>query len=83
MAHDGNHSGLNDPRVVTRIFYGLVALCVLLFGADFFYDTHAHFGWEGLFGFFPAFGFVTFFLAVLAGKQLRKIVMRDEDYYDR
>ena len=24
-----------------------------------------------------------FFLAVLAGKQLRKIVMRDEDYYDR
>ena len=37
----------------------------------------------GWFGFYAVFDFVTFFLAVLAGKELRKVLMRPEDYYDR
>ncbi len=44
---------------------------------------HGHFSWENWPGFFAIFGFVTFAGAVLAGKQLRKILMRKEDYYDR
>ena len=29
------------------------------------------------------FGFIAFIFIVFAGKALRKLVMRDEDYYDR
>ena len=47
-----------------------------------FYDKHGHFGFEEWIGFHGLFGFVTFFLAVLAGKHLRRVLMRKEDYYD-
>ena len=60
----------------------LIAALALLFCADLFYDKHAHFDWEGWFGFHALFGFLTFFGLVLAGKHLRKLLMRDEDYYD-
>ena len=38
---------------------------------------------EGWFGFYALYGFVACVLLVLVAKQLRKILMRDEDYYDR
>ena len=38
--------------------------------------------WEGWTGFYAIFGFVACVLLVLAAKQLRKVVMRKEDYYD-
>ena len=60
----------------------LVIACVLLVAADFVYDKHGHFGFEEWIGFHGLFGFVTFFLAVLAGKHLRRVLMRKEDYYD-
>ena len=74
---------LDDPRNVNRLYYGLVVVCALLVLADLLYRKHVHFGWEGWFGFYGFFGFTMFFLLVLAGGQLRKILMRDEDYYDR
>ena len=60
----------------------LVAACVLLVAADFFYDKHGHFSFEEIPGFHAIFGFVTFAAAVLIGKELRKLLMRKEDYYD-
>ena len=42
-----------------------------------------HFDIEGWFGFYGLYGFVGCTLLVLAAKVLRKIVMREEDYYDR
>lgn len=60
----------------------LVAACVLLVVAEFLFDKHGHFGFEEWTGFHAIFGFVTFFGAVLAGKHLRKLLMRKEDYYD-
>ena len=44
---------------------------------------HAERGWEGWPGFYPMYGFVACVALVLVAKQLRKILMRDEDYYDR
>lgn len=70
-------------RRADALFWCFVALCVLLVLGDAFYHKHGHFTWEERFGFFGLFGFVTFFLLVLAGKHLRKLLMRDEDYYDR
>jgi hypothetical protein len=74
---------LDDARNVTLLVRILAGACLLLVVADFFYDKHGHFDWESLFGFHGFFGFSSFFLLVLAGKYLRKVLMRDEDYYDR
>ena len=74
---------LDKPGNIDRIFYALVAVCVVLLAADLLYHKHTHFTFEGWFGFYGIYGFVVFVFVVLAGKQLRKILMRDEDYYDR
>jgi hypothetical protein len=74
---------LDEPRNVTLLVRILAAVCILLVASDLLYHKHGHFGWETLFGFHGFFGFSSFFLLVLAGKHLRKVLMRDEDYYDR
>ena len=82
MSDERRHR-LDDPRNVTRLFYALVAVCLLLLATEPFYHKHGHFSWEDWFGFHAFFGFAAFMLIVWLGKQLRKLVMRDEDYYDR
>jgi len=66
---------------------GLIAIVVILcigFGvADFFVHHHAYFGEDKIPVFYGIAGFVAFFGLVLVGKQLRKLIMRDEDYYER
>ncbi len=74
---------LDDPRNVSRVCYGLYAICALLLVAGLFVKRHAHFAFEEWLGFHAWFGFIVFVIVVLAGKQLRYVVKRDEDYYDR
>lgn len=74
---------LEDPRTRDRIFYALVIACVLTVLADLFYDKHGYFEFEHWFGFAAAFGFFACVALILLAKQLRKLVKRDEDYYDR
>ncbi len=74
---------LDNPRFVTWLLGALLIVCVALVLSDALYRKDTHFAWEGWFGFFGLFGFVTFFLLVLAGKHLRRLLTRDEDYYDR
>ena len=74
---------LDQPDNVSKIYYGVGAVCLLLLGADLFYDKHAEHPLEQYFGFSAFFGFVSYVFIVFAAKQLRKIVMRPEDYYDR
>jgi len=74
---------LDEPRNVTLLIRLLLAVCVVLVLADFVYDKHGDYGWEEWFGFHAWFGFASFFLLVLTGKPLRKLLGRDEDYYDR
>lgn len=73
---------LDDPRNVTRIVYGLVAVCTAVLLADFFYDKEPHFGIEEWPGFYAIYGFVVSFALVLSAKQLRRLIRRDEDYYE-
>ena len=73
---------LDEPGNVTLLVRILTGACILLVGIEWLWHKHAHFGWQALFGFDAFFGFSSFFLLVLAGKQLRKVLMRDEDYYD-
>ena len=74
---------LDDPRNVRKLYRRLWIVGVLFVTADLFYEKHIEFLIERLFGFFGFYGFVSCLFLVLAAKQLRKIVIRDEDYYDR
>ncbi len=81
--NDDRRRWLDDPAHVTLLYRVLFAVCILLFVADFLYHKHSHFSFEDWPGFHAGYGFVVFVFIVFAGKWLRKIVMRDEDYYDR
>ncbi|HJN73750.1 MAG TPA: hypothetical protein QGF58_07445 [Myxococcota bacterium] len=69
-------------RWVNRIIWSLVALCVLVSVADLFYDKHGHYDFEHFPAFHSAYGFVSCVALVLTAKLLRRLLMRDEDYYD-
>ena len=74
---------LDDKKNVYKIVYGLCAVCAVLLLLDLIhYKHHLHFGFEYWFGFYGLYGFVACVGLVLAAKVLRKVVMRDEDYYD-
>ena len=65
-----------------RVFIALALACAAVAGADLFYTKHGHYGVEEWLGFYGAYGFVSCVALVLLGVQLRRIVKRDEDYYD-
>jgi len=74
---------LDDRKNVNKVIYGLCIVCAVVALIDLFpYKDHLHFRFEYWPGFFSFYGFVACVSLVLAAKQLRKIVMRDEDYYD-
>jgi len=60
----------------------LIAACAALALADPFIHKHGHFASESWFGFHAWFGFLAFSFVILAGRFLRRLLMRDEDYYD-
>jgi protein-S-isoprenylcysteine O-methyltransferase Ste14 len=72
---------LDEQRNVDKIYYGLLIVCAALAAADLFYEKHAHFAAENWFAFYGVFGFVACAGLVLAAKELRKLLKRDEDYY--
>lgn len=72
----------DEPRNVRRVVRGLVAACLVLVGLDLVLHRHVDHPWEGLFGFYALYGFVACVLLVLLAKELRKLLMRDEDYYE-
>jgi hypothetical protein len=73
---------LDRPRNVTRLVRALYLLCGLAFLADLLYRKHPFFAVEHWFGFYAGFGFLVSVSLVLAAKQLRRVLRRDEDYYE-
>lgn len=72
----------DDPSHVKwllRIFYGA---CAILFAIDFFFHRHVEHPLEGWWGFYPLYGFISCTLLVLAAKEMRKVLIRGDDYYD-
>lgn len=73
-----------DSRRAGRIAFVLTALaCALVALIDLVAEREAHFSAESWFNFHGFYGFVSCVLLVLAAKELRRLLMRDEDYYDR
>ncbi|MGE4635851.1 MAG: hypothetical protein AAEI92_10885 [Arenicellales bacterium] len=73
----------DKPQNVRRVLWALVAVCIVTIGADFVYHRHIVHPWEGVWGFYAIYGFVACVVLVLVAKELRKLLMRAEDYYDR
>lgn len=73
---------LDNSRNVDKLVWSLYGLCVLLLVVDPLVPKHGPFIIEHWFGFYGIYGFVACIGLVLAAKELRKLVMRPEDYYD-
>ena len=72
----------DNPRNVKTALRILYAICAGLFLIDLVYHRHVLHGWEELFGFYAVYGFVACVILVLVAKEMRKLLMRKEDYYD-
>ncbi len=66
-------------KKMIRVFY---VLCGLLVAADFIVHRHIYHDWERLPAFYAIYGFIGCVLLVLVAKEMRKVLMRREDYYD-
>ncbi|MGH8611784.1 MAG: hypothetical protein ACREYF_07010 [Gammaproteobacteria bacterium] len=69
----------SNVRRLLRVFY---LVCAALLGVDWLYHRHAVHPWEGMPGFFSFFGFMACVVLVLLAKELRKLLMREEDFYE-
>ena len=72
----------DNPRNVSRLLLGFYIISAGLFIADFFFHRHTVHPWEGFPGFYALYGFVACVLLVFISKEMRKVLMRDEDYYE-
>ena len=80
---DEQPTWFDRKKNVDRICYVLYAVSALLLVIDPLVHKHGKFAIEHWWGFYGIYGFVGCVFLVLAAKELRKLVMRSEDYYDR
>jgi hypothetical protein len=67
---------------VDRLLYVFYALSTLLVLMDLVIQRHIYHPWERLFGFHAWYGFASCWMLVVIAKQLRRVLMRSEDFYD-
>jgi hypothetical protein len=73
----------DNPRNTRRVVRALVAVSVVLALLDLVLHRHSLHPWEGVIGFYALYGFGACVVLVLLAKEMRKLLMRDEDYYER
>lgn len=79
---DGKKHMFDNPQNVVRVRYVLYALCLVSMIAELFVHRHVDHPWEAMPLFYCAYGFAACVILVLIAKEMRKILMRDEEYYD-
>jgi hypothetical protein len=83
MKSDGERERFLDRQSnVDRLLWGFTLVGILVLAVDFFFHRHVLHSWEHLWGFYGIFGAVGIIVLVQLSKVLRKLVMRDEDYYE-
>ncbi|NHN36495.1 hypothetical protein G8764_04220 [Pseudomaricurvus alcaniphilus] len=70
----------DNIKRILRVFYVCCAALLLL---DLVIHRHVEHPWERLIGFYPLYGFIGCVVLVLAAKAMRKLLMRDEHFYER
>jgi UDP-N-acetylmuramyl pentapeptide phosphotransferase/UDP-N-acetylglucosamine-1-phosphate transferase len=72
----------DNPANVSLVIRSLYFVCILLFLLDFILHRHATNTWDGINGFYVMYGFIAYVAIVLGAFLLRKLVKRNENYYD-
>ncbi len=72
----------DNPKNVKLLIRSLYVGCFILFAMDLIIHRHTYHPWESFTGFYAFYGFLSCVVLVLLARELRKLVMRDEDYYD-
>jgi hypothetical protein len=80
---DKQECWIERKQSATLIYRGVWVICGLLALADFFYHKHIVFKIEGFPAFYGLYGFIGCVGLVLGAKELRKLLKRGENYYDR
>lgn len=78
----------DDPRNIKRLIRVFFLVCAVLIALDLMFHRHLSFQdgvfpAEAWFGYYSVYGFVACVILVLVAKQMRKVLMRGEDYYDK
>ncbi len=84
---------LDRPENVRKVLAVLYAICGVLLALDLVNFVlqqleiadlrHGLRWWEGLPSYYSVYGFVACVALVLIAKQMRRVLRRDEDFYDR
>lgn len=72
----------DKPQNVKWMMRGFYGICILLVVADFIIHRHVGLDWEKIPAFYAIYGFVACVVLVILAKEMRKLVMRKESYYD-
>lgn len=72
----------DKPENIKRLLKGFYAICIILVIADFIVHRHISLGWEKIPAFYALYGFIACVVLVVIAKEMRKVLMRKEDYYD-
>ncbi|KUJ84796.1 hypothetical protein AWR36_003885 [Microbulbifer flavimaris] len=80
MKHKDNYL-FDNPKNVQRLLRVFYFCCAVLVGLELVVHRHTEHAWEGLFGFYPLYGFVGCVVLVVVAKWMRVLLMRPEDYY--
>ena len=74
---------LDKPENIAKILKIFYVICGLLVVTDFIVHRHIYHDWENVPAFYAIYGFIGCVLLVLIAKLMRKVLMREEDYYDK
>jgi len=72
----------DKPANVKGVLVGFYIVCGVLVVLDFVVHRHIGFEWEKIPAFYAIYGFVACVVLVVLAKEMRKFIMRKEDYYD-
>lgn len=84
MSNEQNKPDFFDKKEnIDKIINVFYVICALLVIADFIVHRHIYHDWENMPAFYALYGFIGCVVLVLIAKLMRKVLMREEDYYDK
>jgi hypothetical protein len=72
----------DKPQNVTLILRVFYVICALLVIADFVVHRHIYVEFEKIPTFYAAYGFIACVVLVVIAKEMRRVFMKPENYYD-